>query len=403
MENTLLAGAGKAEICFRREDFPLKAFTGVHDGIHVRVLLLRREVTLALVSIELTSLPAQAIRHFQAVCGETVGTEAGQVLISVTHTFSAPHIPMKIRTEQEQKLAERLTARIDAALRAAAQQALDTLAEAAVEYGESACCLNVNRNVPTPEGWWIGRNEDAFSDHTVRVLGFRHGGALFARVVSYDIQPSVMDQSEASGGGRLISGDLAGAACRALERDGGVTALFLPGCAGDQAPLVRAVQTCAGVTCDLHEAGFVLAEQFGRYLAERAAGAAAQPVTVNALCLRTASAALPEQRMKYETKELRPHTDYEFELTGGTVEAPLALLRLGDVGLLAAAPELNSSFGAKLRELLGRRLLIGTLINGAVKYLPEEQDFARITYTAMNTKLGPGSGEAFLRAAQTLR
>lgn len=402
-EDILLAGAGKAAIDFQPEDFPLKAFTGVHDGLQVRVLLLQQGPALALASIELTSLPAQAIRHFQAVCGEAAGVEPDRVLVSVTHTFSAPHIPMKIKTEQEQVLADRLTARIDAALRAAAQQARAALSPVQVEYGETSCGLNVNRNVPTPAGWWTGRSEDAYSDHTVRILGLRQGGKLAARVVNYDIQPSVMDQSEAAGGGRLISGDLAGAACCALEQEGDGIVLFLPGCAGDQAPLVRAVQATPAGACDLHEAGFVLAEQFGLYLAERVARAALRPTADGALRLRTVTAALPEQRMKYETKQLRPHTEYEFELTGGTVEVALTLVQLGDVGLLATAPELNSSFGAQLRQRLGQRLLIGTLVNGAVKYLPEAQDFARITYTAMNTKLGPGSGEAFLRAAETLR
>lgn len=397
--DTLLAGAGKAEIRFRQEDLPLKAFTGIHDAIHVRVLLLRRELRLALVSIELTSLPAQAIRHFQAVCSQAAGVEPEHILVSVTHTFSAPHIPMKIKTEQEQALSDRLYARIDAAIREAAGQAADSLGEATLEYGEASCRLNVNRNVPTAEGWWIGRNEDAYSDHTVRVVNLRQGGKLFARLVNYDIQPSVMDQSEASAGGRLISGDLAGAACRALEQEDGVTAIFLPGCAGDQAPLIRAVR--AGR--DLHEAGFVLAEEFGAYLAERVLCADVQAVEARPLSFTTATALLPEQKMKYETKALRPHTEYAFELTGGSVEVSLVLAELGGVLLLAAAPELNSEFGAKLRSLLGERLLIGTLVNGAVKYLPQAQDFERVTYTAMNTKLGPGSEEAFLRAAHTLR
>ncbi|MGN0984007.1 MAG: hypothetical protein ACI4OI_04115, partial [Gemmiger sp.] len=382
--NTLLAGAGKAEIRFREEDFPLKAFTGIHDAIHVRVLLLRDALRLALVSIELTSLPTRSIRHFQAVCSEASGVEPEHILISVTHTFSAPHIPMKIKTEQEQALSDRLYARIDEAIREAAGRAACSLGGTTLEYGEVSCRLNINRNVPTAEGWWIGRNENAYSDHTVRVVNLRHRNRLFARLVNYDIQPSVMDQSEALAGGRLISGDMAGAACRVLEQQDGVTALFLPGCAGDQAPLLRAVR--AGQ--DLHEAGFVLAEEFGAYLAERVLGAGVEKAEARALSLTTATALLPEQKMKYETKALRPHTAYSFELTGNSVEVPLVLAELGGVRLLATAPELNSELGAKLRSVLGEQMLIGTLVNGAVKYLPQAQDFARVTYTAMNTKLG---------------
>lgn len=404
-EHHLKAGAGKAEILFKKEDFPLKAFTGIHDEISVRVLILEERIRMALVSVELTSLPEKAVRWIQETCGRETKTEKEQVFVSVTHTFSAPHIPPDVKSEQEQRLSDTMYERIGEAICQASQKACRSLGPVELEYGEAPCCLNVNRNVDTPKGFWIGHNEEAYSDHTVRVLKFRQDGREIACIVNYDVQASVMDRSESADGGRLISGDLAGAAMRSLEAKSEMVVFFLPGCAGDQAPVLQAVRTGAdGTVQDLHEDGFVLAEQLGQYLAERV-NAAKEPVAVGldgSLCIRSATAELPEQKMKYSTKELCPRRQYSFDLTGQNIPAQVTLVCVGGIQMLLTAPELNSGFGAKIRGILGGKVLIGTLVNGGIKYLPEAKDFERITYEAMNTKLGPGSAEQFLKTVASL-
>lgn len=409
-EYKIRAGAGKAEIRFVEEDFPLKAFTGIHDGIFVRVLILEENIRMALISVELTSLPAEAVRQFQKVCSRETGIEEERIFVSVTHTFSAPHIPPCIRNEQEQRLSDTMYERICGAVCRASRDAKESVRPTVLEYKEASCCLNVNRNIDTPEGFWIGRNEEAFSDHTVRVLKFRQENQTAAYVVNYDVQASVMDRSESAAGGRLISGDLAGAAMKCLEEKSKAVAIFLPGCAGDQAPVLQAVHTAAdGTVRDLHENGFVLAEQLGQYLAERVNAAKELPKDGSAgfldtgLCIVSRTAELPEQEMKYPTKELRPKRQYSFELTGQSIPAQITLVRMGGIQMLLTAPELNSGFGRKIRQILGDRLVIGTLVNGGLKYLPEAEDFERITYEAMNTKLGPGSAEQFLETAAALK
>lgn len=410
-EFKLKAGTGRAEIRFRQADLPLKAFTGIHDRIHARVLILEAGIRMALVSVELTSLPEEAIQRFQQECSRETGICEEHIFVSVTHTFSAPHIPPHVKNEQEQRLSDIMYDRICEAVCEAASEAKESVRETDVAYGEASCCLNVNRNKETSEGYWIGRNEDGFSDHRVRVLTFRQGSKRVAYLMNYDIQPSVMDKSESVSGGRLISGDLAGAALRELEKEEGVTAFFVPGCAGDQAPVVQAVRAGEdGTETDLHEDGFVLAEELGKYLAEQvrrvesASGreGSEEHERGQRLELLSCTAVLPEQEMKYPTKELRPHRQYSFNLTGRSVQVPVVLLKLGAIGFLMTSPELNSGFGKKIRQILGEKLLIGTLVNGAVKYLPEAEDFERITYEAMNTKLGPGSAERFLDTVREL-
>ena len=48
---TLRVGAGRAEINLPAELFPTEGFIGVHDSLHVRVLLMESKIKLAFVSI----------------------------------------------------------------------------------------------------------------------------------------------------------------------------------------------------------------------------------------------------------------------------------------------------------------------------------------------------------------
>lgn len=435
MGKELMTGAGKARIVFEKEDFPLKAFDGEHDSLHARVLMVKQETELAIVSVELTSLPPQAIARFKECVRKVTGIAAERIFISVTHTFSAPHIPPKVQNEQEQRLSDILYERISDALRTAAKQAMENVQPVTIGFGTSLCGINVNRNVQTADGYWLGRNGDGASDKNVRALTFSHGGTVTAVLYSYDVQASVMDQSETADGKRLLSADLVGAASMELERQfgGEMVAVFLPGCAGDQAPILKARRTAAdGTETDLHEGGFVLAEQLGIYLAECVTRAIASATgrtdaesdgaendgkqSIRAkdadgkdggqnteFILQTVTAKLPKQTMQYATKELKPHKEYQFQPAAGTVGISLTGISFGSVKLLLSQPELNSVFGERIRFIFGKDTIIGTLVDGAVKYLPDADDFAKITYTAMNTEIGQGADEAFLAAVRELR
>lgn len=408
MKTTIRAGAGIAPIRLNEKDMPLKAFTGIHDGLFVRCLI--ADISgissrLVFLSIELTSLMEDPVRQFQKTAAEAAGTDSRFVFVSVTHTFSAPHIPPHITSDAERRVYDILMERIGTAVRESASAATADLAETSVRYGTAPCSININRNVLTKQGWWIGSNPKEYSDHTVRVLTLSHGDRPFASVLNYDIQASVMDQSESALGGKLISGDLAGDACRRLEANSGAVVFFLPGAAGDQSPVRKAVVTDEdGNTSDLHEEGFLIVSDLSRQLSASALQAIqqSQSVLVSSANLIDRSVRLPRQIMKYPTKELRPHRSYQFEPAEGYKEISLTLLQLDSIQVLLTVPELNSRFGAKIRNILGDRTLIGTLVNGGCKYLPEEQDFERITYTAMNTEIGRGADKIFLDAVKRL-
>ncbi|WP_138496509.1 hypothetical protein [Paenibacillus pinistramenti] len=399
-KNVLLAGAGKAVIELSDAVFPIKQFTGIHDDLQIRVVLIQNEVRLALVSVEITSLPLEAINEFKEIVAETAELNPENVWICATHTFSAPHLsPRESRkTDEDHRIHAVLHTSITNALKKAAAAASQSLSPAKAGAAKGKCLVNINRNIQTERGWWLGRNEEGTSIKDVNVMVFQHlnSNEPIAILFNYDIQSSIMDGSISCEGGKLISGDLAGEASRHIEQEysGNVVASFFTGSAGDQAPMIKAVYEE-----DIHDDGFVLVEQFGRYLGQKVIEQVkliSEYEEVSNVSIRKKIVRCPEQEMSRSTKEIRPELHYSFHLTGSYADIPIEAIRIGEVLLIGTQPELNSGYGADLKALFpDTHIFIITMVNGGAKYLPEEMDYERITYTAMNTRLGRGSSEVF--------
>jgi neutral ceramidase len=390
----LYVGAGKAVIELPKEDFPIKQYTGIHDELHVRVTIIQNDIRVALVSIEITSLPQEAIREFKKNVSEAANIAPEHVWICATHTFSAPH------------LNDSLQCSITAALTKAVSAATLTLAPAKVGVTKGKCSININRNVQTERGWWLGRNEEGPSVKDVHIVAFHRQDRdeVIAILFNYDIQSSVMDGSFSSQGGKLVSGDLSGEASRYIEREypGNVVASFFVGCAGDQSPLFKA---CADEK-DIHEDGFVLVEQSGQYLGKIVVEQAmiiTEYQNDAKVSIWNTIVRCPEQEMLRGTKDIRPELQYSFNLTGGYVDISIEAIQIGTVLLVGTQPELNSGYGAALKSCSSyQNIVLITMVNGGAKYLPEEEDYERITYTAMNTQLGRGASEVFQRGIASL-
>ena len=390
----LFVGAGKSIIELPREAFPIKQYIGVHDQLHIRVTIIQNITRIALVSIEITSLPKEAVREFKKTVSEATDIAPEHVWICATHTFSAPH------------LNDDLQSSIIAALTKAASAATLTLAPAKAGVTRGKCSININRNVQTERGWWLGQNEEGASVKDVYIVAFHRQDRdeAIAILFNYDIQSSVMDGSFSNKGGKWVSGDLSGEASRYIEREypGNVVASFFVGCAGDQSPLFKA---CSNEK-DIHEDGFVLVEQLGQYLG-RIVVEKAMNITEYQndakVSIWNETVRCPEQEMLRGTKDIRPELQYSFDLTGGYVDIPIEAIQIGEILLVGTQPELNSGYGALLKSYSSyQHILMMTMVNGGAKYLPEEEDYERITYTAMNTQLGRGASEVFKQRIASL-
>ncbi|SYW05472.1 conserved hypothetical protein [Oenococcus oeni] len=408
LNDSFLAGSGKAKIVFFQDDFPIKRFTGIHDNLYIRVLLIDSNQRFAFVSIDLTSLTKDRIDLYKSLIHQLTSIDEGNIWVSVTHTFSAPHIPLESQKDDEEKIISMMLFKTSAALKEAVNQALLSMKPAKIGFSYSSCPLNINRNIPTRLGWWLGRNDDEYSNHDVRTITLKQkNNDIIAILYNFDVQSSVMDDVSTKSGGLLISSDFVGKASNDIENTLGKdsVAIFLPGSAGDQAPIFKGsnwqvTKNNQLVCSSIHEEAYSLVDQLGVKLSQsvqRAVSATDKFADNCEIKINHYSVYLPEQRAKYSTKALRPSKNYQFEKTGNSLFVPIDILYLNNLAMIGTTPELNSSFGQKLREKFNNQnTFVCTLVNGAMKYLPEDLDFIRHTYTAMNTRLGQGSDRLFL-------
>ncbi len=191
-------------------------------------------------------------------------------------------------------------------------------------YSYSSCPLNINRNIPTRLGWWLGRNDDGYSNHDVRTVTLKQeNNEIISILYNFDVQASVMDNVSTKSGELLISSDLVGKASSDIENTFGKNsvAIFLPGSAGDQAPIFKGsnwkiMKNNRLVCSSIHEEAYSLVDQLGVKLSQSVQRAVFKTEKFADNCeikINHYSVYLPEQRVKYSTKALRPSKKYQFE------------------------------------------------------------------------------------------
>ena len=404
---TLRAGAGRAHIELPAELFPTEGFSGVHDFLRARVLLLESGIKVAFVSIELTSLPEEMITALQQILGDLVDMPSENVLVFVTHTFSAPHfIPRQFcKTLADHQRNDMLFQVIKAAVYKATSQALEKMQAARFGYKTGFCNVNVNRDIPTTDGWWLGSNETGPSDKSVIVLRFETlQGDPIAVLFSYGVQPSVMDEPPTPDSDRMVSADMAGAASRFLEKQygGGMIALFCVGAAADQAPSLKGakfqyVDKDGHIQVeDIDEEGFIIAKMLGRRL-----GIEVMQTSEKIKCqsmpgsifIKKGTVRCTGQEMAKDVHSLRPTKQYDF-IPAKEREEPVEIIMLGNVALVGVRPELCCQTGLTIKEQSPfPETMVLTMVNGGAKYMPDRSAYDRITYESMNSPFGRGSAE----------
>ena len=435
-----LAGAGKSEIVLPEPLLPGREnFVRVLDPIYVRVVLLQAQRRAALVSLELTSLMGGTDTLKQLVSSLT-GADPDYIWITVSHTFSAPHIQvseaggpggpggpkgpgggpggpggpqgpggapggpggMPAMSPEEQAQSDAMSEALTAAVTAAAEEAARTLRPAAIGTGSGQCMVNTGRDVLTRDGWWTGEGSEAFADHTLTVLRLDDAaGVPIAVVYNFAVQSSVLDHAEMPDGGCVVTGDLAGRASACAEtRYPGSVALFLCGAAGDQAPRQKGsaaiLQPDGSLrTVERGETGFAilrdLGAEFGKDLCETIASietAAAVPEILAVSRYFSVPAKVMPDRSEVKA---RHSMDY---VSAGSTQTNVDLLRIGDIALIGVKPELSASVGQAIREQSPAACtMVATMVNGGAKYMADRLAFQRCTYAAQNGPFAEGAAE----------
>ena len=150
-------GAATRKITLPDGFLPTEGFARQIDELHVRALVLEKERRLALLVVELTSLPPEEIKALKAIACAASGAE--RAFVCVTHTFSAPHfMPDHQLDEAGRAKKEQLREAVQNAAREAARVAAQGMKEARLTFGKARCAVNTARDVETPLGWWIDKN-----------------------------------------------------------------------------------------------------------------------------------------------------------------------------------------------------------------------------------------------------
>jgi len=411
----LRAGAGRGVIRFPQAVFPLEeGYTAVHDDPSARVLILEDRERFALVSLELVGIPSDLAGAMKALLTEKAAVPPENIWLSATHSVSTPHLwpAHRSKTPEEQAKRNLMYEASLAAFGQALEQAAGSLREAVFGYGEGVCSANVNRAIPTKDGWWLGSGEEGPVDRSVPVLRFDDAaGEPVAILYNYASELAVMDKSVMTDGGRHVTADLAGAASRFIESEyAGAVALFCPGVSTDQGPAYRARRTVRGRggswrEVDIGEQGFLLVELLGERLGEQVVAVSesveCRPLTGPLLMDRRTF--LFEGQKMTETNSIRPALTWEY-ISDGEKSSPVEIFLIGDT-VLCALGGVGCRTAMAIKDVSPfAHTVIVTSVSGASeqlpnrgqKYMVERDYYDRITFQSRNSGFAAGSAERML-------
>lgn len=409
------AGAGKSEIALTEDYLTIENFTVIHKVLNARAVIMENESMFVCLSLELTSLPEEAVEEIRKEIAERFGLEKSQVWVCVTHTFSAPHLlPDKILGDEEKiRKKEIYFNAISRAAMEAAEQAFDSLQPVTAGFGEGFCDVNRSRDVELQDGWWIGEGGQGLTDHTVSVFRLNRGdGTPLAVLFHYGVQSSVLDGSELNAGGKAVTPDLAGIASDYIEKnykEVGTVGLFLVGAAGDQCPVEKTFNETfvqgERVRKDLHEEGFGICERLGESLGKTVCGVMQEIAcrdVKDRIKYGSARFCVPGKEMERELKKLHPVKETVYTPTEDK-EVEVEAVCVGEFALIGVRPELNCRTGVAISTCSPfQNTFVCTMVNGASKYMADKKSYDRYTYEAMNSPFGKGAAESLMKQSVTL-
>ena len=415
----LRVGAGRGTIFFPRELFPLEGFQDVHDAPAVRVLLLECGEQAALVSLELVMLPPELVDLVKDLVTEVTGVTQNRIWVHTTHAITTPHAPhapvgpggvaKTLSPEETDALKEKTQlyrTALAQAVREAAGEAKRSVCPAAMGVARGDCHISVNRDVPTPFGWWIGQNPLGPTDNTLDILRFADNqGATLAVAVFAGIKPCAIDNSQMAQGKRLVSSDVPGAACRLVEKALRAPCLFFMGAAGDQVPREQALLDRVDENGVVHSvdlgvaAGLAMVERLGEELAENILhGLKNLNSPKEPMHLQMEETAISCQAKQRTDMAPRKTASY---IPVGEVQVPVRLLALGNVALVGTKPELNCVTARQLKAASPyAATLVVSMVDGGMKYMPDAESYQNVTWEAQNAMVMPGGAEKWVAVAE---
>ena len=406
----LRAGAARVDITPDADALPGN-YEGILDPLYARSIVVDDGGTLAaLISVDAGAVPDGLWQSVTAALADEPGIPPGNVLLTATHTHSAPRQPGE---GYVQGIVE------------SARLASERLAPAMIGYGTGVSYINVNRNIIDPETrrWWEGPNYDGPSDKTVAVISFETvDGTPIAVYYNYAMHAVITGQLD------LVSADVPGAASTYIEDsfDNDVVALWSSGAAGDQNPLyfqqtydLREIRirdyAARGIDISnamppggegldrqnptvirLMEQQKQMTRSMGQFLGEEVLHVMRGMDRKESAIRIAGGSRVVSCPGRERTNTGRAGFEGEYR-EAGPVEIRLGLLKLGDIMIGAVNAEVFNPIAQRLkRESPYARTLLATLTNGSARsgYIPHDAGYGMYTFEVLSSRLQPGCAES---------
>lgn len=397
----------KTEFKIPKEILPMEGFDNQIDKLFVRMIQLEVEESIwLLVSIDITSLKETFINNLRKLIAKRYNINIDNIWISVTHTFSVPHISNDFSKDNKQSEKSRL---LFASLMVAVENAIEQLHENYIEvtpfFAKGNTQLGLNRNLWTNSGWWLGPNESGKVASEINSIVFKDPeNRIQGRIVQVSI-PSSITQDVNNHTGKPISGDLFGQTASLLEADETVCILLL-GQAADQMPRDKIVYETVDkeglrIEVDRSEmAEKVLAETSNRLKEDIQKIDEHLNNVDERLNIHTYSFQCNQQYIP-RLSELKPDTRYQFKNIEDKKDFPVFQVKIGELNIIGIQAEVPACFKENI-SFFEQELIIATMINGGAKYLVPKEWYHARKYQAMNSIYAEGSYEKIILEIQSI-
>jgi len=394
MSNTSLkAGAASTIItpplgAFIAGDKLNRRFTGVHDDLHARALVLHNgEASIALLSVDCLGLTYPDILKLRQQAAEkisaTLALPPEHIIVGSTHTHNGPDIigiygPDRAHSGLDPEYMDFL---LDACV-ATLQQAAQDLKPVQAWYAEASHGQEWVRNICEPDRL----------DPSLAVLQLvDEKDQCLATLTNFACHPTILD-----GVHDVVSGDWVGAYCRAMAESMGGEHLFFQGAIGAW------IQPVKG------DRSFALARAYGEGLmaATVEALAARRPLVGHQIAVNTTSLDIPLENENW--KQLAAHGIVNRSFTE-TVTTEVTVFEVGNISFATHPGETPPQYALETRALMkndGPRFVLG-LSQDAIGYILTPAYYApdtRLPYAAYlcSMSLGPEAGPMLMATLKSL-
>ncbi len=422
----LKIGAAKVAIGYPDNFFPYTSFrgryfTGIHDDLYARVIMLSNDTDAALLlSIDNGDLSGEWLPRIS----ELSGIPESNIYLTATHTHEAPYINRTYpeTTVKDVEKSKEYAAYAWNALSEAIQTAKKNMQPGEIGIGSGTCNVNVNRNYKytgnQPEitaPYITAPNPEGVCDPTVAVMKFEDmSGNTIAYAFAYSVHSTVMFQSRVKDNGMLVSADLAGSASRYVEKlDGDKTvAMFLLAPAGDTMPRYTSAYSVFDAEGNMTQvdsgtAGYTLLDVQGQALGSEVFRVASNMDTFeSSVSIQgiTKTISVPGQEKWDENPATLP-VNYTYK-DSDPVSLRLGLILINDTALIGFPGELVTNVGTELKDtftgLNCKHAIVVSQCDGSNGYFSDDEGYADMHFDAIASYAKPGYDKLVISAEKEM-